>query len=70
MSTVAEPPPVPALPPEGSPDSKPRNYLNANYSLWSWLLSTDHKRIAILYMISITLFFFLGEERPPFCIPT
>lgn len=37
-----------------------RNYLNANYSLWSWLFSTDHKRIAILYMISITLFFFIG----------
>lgn len=37
-----------------------RNYLNANYSLWSWLFSTDHKRIAILYMISITLFFFVG----------
>ena len=26
----------------------------------SWLLTTDHKRIAILYMISITVFFFLG----------
>ncbi|MEX2016807.1 MAG: phosphatidate cytidylyltransferase [Candidatus Hydrogenedentales bacterium] len=38
----------------------PRNYLNADYSLWSWLLSTDHKRIAILYMISVTLFFFMG----------
>ena len=25
-----------------------------------WLLTTDHKRIAILYMISITVFFFLG----------
>ena len=29
-------------------------------SLRSWLLTTDHKRIAILYMISITFFFFLG----------
>jgi cytochrome c oxidase subunit 1 len=37
-----------------------RTYLNANYSLWSWLFSTDHKRIAILYMISITFYFFLG----------
>ncbi len=37
-----------------------RHYLNANYSLWSWLVSTDHKRIGVLYMISITLFFFLG----------
>ncbi|MEX0716381.1 MAG: cytochrome c oxidase subunit I [Planctomycetaceae bacterium] len=36
------------------------NYLNANYSLWSWLVTTDHKRVAILYMIAITLFFFVG----------
>lgn len=37
-----------------------RNYLNANYSVWSWFLTTDHKRVAILYLISITLFFFVG----------
>jgi len=37
-----------------------RNYLNANYSIWSWFFTTDHKRVAILYMIAITLFFFLG----------
>ncbi|HEX9654861.1 MAG TPA: cytochrome c oxidase subunit I [bacterium] len=37
-----------------------RNYLNAGFSAKSWLLTTDHKRIAILYLISITLFFFLG----------
>ena len=36
------------------------NYLTAGYSLKSWLLTTDHKRIAILYLISITLFFILG----------
>ncbi|MEO5930659.1 MAG: cytochrome c oxidase subunit I [Candidatus Kapaibacterium sp.] len=36
------------------------NYLNANYGLKSWFLTVDHKRIAILYLISITLFFFLG----------
>jgi cytochrome c oxidase subunit 1 len=37
-----------------------RHYLNANYNVWSWLLTTDHKRIAILYMISLTFFFFVG----------
>src|ERR1044071_1576638 len=36
------------------------NYLNADYGLKSWLLTTDHKRIAILYMISITAMFFIG----------
>src|SRR4051794_5803684 len=36
------------------------NYLTASYGARSWLLTTDHKRIGILYMISITLFFFVG----------
>jgi cytochrome c oxidase subunit 1 len=36
------------------------HYLNHNYGLTSWLLTKDHKRIAILYLVSITLFFFLG----------
>jgi cytochrome c oxidase subunit I len=41
--------------------SLPRpSYLSNGYSLKSWLLTRDHKRIAILYMISITLFFVLG----------
>jgi cytochrome c oxidase subunit 1 len=36
------------------------NYLNAKYGLESWLLTVDHKRIALLYLISITFFFFIG----------
>jgi cytochrome c oxidase subunit I len=36
------------------------NYLNANYGIKSWLLTTDHKRIALLYLVSVTLFFVLG----------
>jgi cytochrome c oxidase subunit I len=36
------------------------NYLNATYGLKSWLLTVDHKRIALLYLISITFFFFVG----------
>jgi cytochrome c oxidase subunit 1 len=36
------------------------NYLNADYGIKSWLLTTDHKRIAILYLASITLFFLVG----------
>ena len=36
------------------------NYLNVDHSIQSWLLTIDHKRIAILYLISITLFFFMG----------
>ncbi|HXF61597.1 MAG TPA: cytochrome c oxidase subunit I [Caldilineaceae bacterium] len=36
------------------------NYLNASYTVKSWLLTTDHKRIGVLYTVTITLFFFLG----------
>ena len=36
------------------------NYLNQEYGWKSWLFTTDHKRIAILYLISITLMFFVG----------
>jgi hypothetical protein len=37
-----------------------RNYINNEHGLLSWLLTGDHKRIAILYLISITFFFFIG----------
>ena len=33
------------------------HYLNANYGVRSWLLTRDHKRIGILYAISMTFFF-------------
>src|SRR6188768_3931080 len=36
------------------------NYLNNGHGLKSWLLTKDHKRIALLYLISITLFFVIG----------
>ncbi len=36
------------------------NYLNKEYGISSWLLTTDHKRIALLYLLSITFFFFIG----------
>jgi cytochrome c oxidase subunit 1 len=37
-----------------------RNYLNNEYGLKSWLLTLDHKRIAILYMLSTSFFFVIG----------
>jgi cytochrome c oxidase subunit 1 len=36
------------------------NYLTHEMTLKSWLLTTDHKRIAILYIISITAMFVIG----------
>src|SRR5258706_7548792 len=35
------------------------HYLSATYGIRSWLLTTDHKRIALLYLISVTFFFFI-----------
>ncbi|MFK3737343.1 cytochrome c oxidase subunit I [Massilia sp. TN1-12] len=46
-SVMAETPPV-------------GGYLAEGFTLRSWLLTRDHKRIAVLYGLSITLFFFLG----------
>ncbi len=37
-----------------------RDYLAAGNTIKSWLLTVDHKRIAILYLISVTIFFFIG----------
>ncbi|MEK6320599.1 MAG: cytochrome c oxidase subunit I [Acidobacteriota bacterium] len=48
MQTVAE-----VVPPR-------THYVNATYGVKSWLLTTDHKRIALLYLASVTFFFFLG----------
>ncbi len=41
-------------------DPKPTSYLDAGHSLRSWFLTTDHKRIAILYLVSILFFFAIG----------
>jgi cytochrome c oxidase subunit I len=46
--------------PEDLPSPEEQSYLSAGHSLASWLLTTDHKRIGILYAITITVFFFLG----------
>jgi cytochrome c oxidase subunit I len=35
-------------------------YLNSSYGLKSWLLTKDHKRIAVLYFITISIFFAIG----------
>jgi len=42
------------------PHQPRKHYLNAAYGLKSWLLTTDHKRIGILYLLSITFFFAIG----------
>src|SRR6476660_2097363 len=39
---------------------KQLNYLNVSRGMISWLLTKDHKRIAILYLLPITAMFFIG----------
>lgn len=51
MTPVLDHPPI---------EQRATNYLNAAYGWKSWLLTTDHKRIALLYLFSITAFFFVG----------
>ena len=37
-----------------------KHYLNSDYGLKSWLLTIDHKRIAILYLLTTSFFFIIG----------
>jgi cytochrome c oxidase subunit I len=51
----------PQTAPEPAPVSQlDVNYLNASYGVKSWLLTTDHKRIALLYLVSLSLMFIIG----------
>jgi len=36
------------------------NYLNVSFGWKSWLFTTDHKRIALLYLVVVTAMFFVG----------
>jgi cytochrome c oxidase subunit 1 len=54
-STVAQ-----AAPRAEEAQAPRENFLNVDYGWKSWLFTTDHKRIAILYLLSITFFFFVG----------
>ena len=51
---MSAPTPSPAVPVE------PKNYLNCETGIKSWLLTRDHKRIALLYLAAVTFFFFVG----------
>jgi len=36
------------------------NYLNADRGVWSWLTTIDHKRIGVMYLVSVLIAFLLG----------
>lgn len=44
--------------PGAAPEKK--NYLNEKFGILSWLLTLDHKRIGVLYIITLSVFFTLG----------
>lgn len=51
----------PALAPHlAEPEFPKEHYLNSSHGLKSWLLTTDHKRICILYLVAVSVFFFVG----------
>src|SRR5687767_10940080 len=43
-----------------TPPAAGRNYLNVDYRFRSWLAAADRKRIAMLFVISVTLLCFVG----------
>ncbi|MBV8070387.1 MAG: cytochrome c oxidase subunit I [Acidobacteriaceae bacterium] len=45
---------------EAVPVEVEKNYLTEKQGVLSWFLTTDHKRIAILYTVAVTALFFLG----------
>jgi cytochrome c oxidase subunit 1 len=47
------------VPPAGAVFPK-KSYLNDGTTIRSWLLTHDHKRIAILYLVSVLIGLFLG----------
>ncbi len=40
---------------------RPLDYLHDEHTLRSWFFTIDHKRLAILYLITITFFFIIGS---------
>jgi cytochrome c oxidase subunit 1 len=45
---------------------EPSDYINADWRVRSWLLTVDHKRIGVLYLLSITFFFLFGGAAAAF----
>jgi cytochrome c oxidase subunit 1 len=59
MSTIIEEPRQFPPPPPPAP-ARRETYLNVAHGILSWLLTKDHKRIAILYLVSVSVFFLIG----------
>ncbi|HXS76741.1 MAG TPA: cbb3-type cytochrome c oxidase subunit I, partial [Terracidiphilus sp.] len=56
MSTAT----IVSLPDQSTARIPRMNFMSKEKGILSWLLTGDHKRIAMLYLVSITFFFFIG----------
>ena len=45
---------------DSHPVDSTKSYLNDPKGIWSWVVTTDHKRIGLLYLFSIMTFFLAG----------
>lgn len=45
---------------DAAADEEEVNYLNCEKGFWSWIMSIDHKRIGLMYLCSILVFFMAG----------
>ena len=41
-------------------DAEPRTYLNHENSVWEWLTTKDHKKIGIMYLVSLAVVFLVA----------
>ncbi|HMB40835.1 MAG TPA: cbb3-type cytochrome c oxidase subunit I, partial [Balneolaceae bacterium] len=37
-----------------------KHYLNQETGLWAWMTTVDHKKIGLMYLMSVAFFFFIG----------
>ena len=51
---------VPAPEPTPEQDRTREHYLNHSYGVLSWLLTVDHKRIGIMYLLGVSVYFVFG----------
>ena len=58
VTAIKTPATVPANRQAQQPEKE--NYLNTSHTVKSWLLTGDHKRIAMMYLVSISVIFGLG----------
>jgi cytochrome c oxidase subunit 1 len=47
--------------PEAPRTTAEKNYLNVTQTIKSWATTGDHKRIGVMYLITVSIFFFVGS---------